>query len=89
VLVRFGRGELRNVSGWFGNDFRAALEGVEIPVFAHEIGQWSTYPDFSVIEKFTGYMRPSNYRIFRHIVILTTSGTMKTTGRKRTRRSNR
>lgn len=67
ALVRFGRGELRNVSGWFGNDFRTALEGVEIPVLAHEIGQWCAYPDFDVIEKFTGYMRPSNYRIFRHI----------------------
>ena len=66
-LVRFGRGELRNVTGWFGNDFRTALEGVEIPVLAHEIGQWCTYPDFKVIEKFTGYLRPSNYRIFRHI----------------------
>lgn len=66
-LVRFGRGELRNVTGWFGNDFRTALEGVEIPVLAHEIGQWCAYPDFKVIEKFTGYLRPSNYRIFRHI----------------------
>jgi beta-galactosidase len=66
-LVRFGRGELRNVTGWFGNDFRTALEEVEIPVLAHEIGQWCAYPDFKVIEKFTGYLRPSNYRIFRHI----------------------
>jgi hypothetical protein len=66
-LVRFGKGELRNTTGWFGNDFRTALEGVEIPVLAHEIGQWCAYPDFSVIDKFTGYLRPSNYRIFRHI----------------------
>ncbi len=66
-LVRFGKGELRNVTGWFGNDFRAALEDVDIPVLAHEIGQWCAYPDFDIIEKFTGYLRPSNYRIFRHI----------------------
>ena len=66
-LVRFGKGELRNTSGWFGNDFRKALEGVKIPVLAHEIGQWCAYPDFSVIDKFTGYLRPSNYDIFRHI----------------------
>lgn len=66
-LVRFGRGELRNTSGWFGKDFRRALEGVEIPILAHEIGQWCTYPNFDIIEKFTGYMRPSNYRIFRYI----------------------
>lgn len=66
-LVRFGKGELRNETGWFGNDFRKALEDVEIPVLAHEIGQWCAYPDFDVIEKFTGYLRPSNYRIFRYI----------------------
>ncbi|CBY13213.1 unnamed protein product, partial [Oikopleura dioica] len=66
-LVRFGKGELRNVTGWFESDYRTALEGVEIPVLAHEIGQWCAYPDFSVIDKFTGYLRPSNYRIFRHI----------------------
>lgn len=66
-LVRFGKGELRNVTGWFGNDFRKALEDVNIPVLAHEIGQWCAYPDFSVIDKFTGYLRPSNYRIFQYI----------------------
>lgn len=66
-LVRFGKGELRNTTGWFGADFRTALDGVEIPVLAHEIGQWCAYPDFSVIDKFTGYLRPSNYRIFRQI----------------------
>ena len=66
-LVRFGKGELRNVTGWFGADYRTALEGVEIPVLAHEIGQWCAYPDFSVIDKFSGYLRPSNYHIFRHI----------------------
>ncbi len=66
-LVRFGRGELRNASGWFGRDYRAALEGVGIPVLAHEVGQWCAYPDFDVIKKFTGFLRPSNYNIFKYI----------------------
>ena len=67
TLVRFGRGQLRNTSGWFGNDFRTALENVHIPVLAHEIGQWCAYPDFDVIEEFTGYLRPGNYEIFKYI----------------------
>lgn len=29
------------------------------------MGQWCSYPDFAVIKKFTGYLRPSNYRVFR------------------------
>ena len=72
ALVRYGRdphsmGELRNVSGWFGRDYRAALVDVHIPVLAHEVGQWCAYPDFDVIRKFTGYLQPSNYHIFQYI----------------------
>ncbi|HEX7630823.1 MAG TPA: hypothetical protein VF388_01715 [Lacunisphaera sp.] len=72
VLVRYGKdprdmAELRNQPGWFGQDYRAALTDVHIPVLAHEIGQWCAYPDFHVIDKFTGYLRPSNYHIFRYI----------------------
>jgi beta-galactosidase len=67
TLVRFDGGELRNVTGWFGADFRHALRDVNIPVLSHEIGQWCAYPDFDVIKKFTGYLRPSNYDIFKYI----------------------
>ena len=67
ALVRFGRGELRNTTGWFGRDHRLALEDVHIPVLSHEIGQWCAYPDFNVINEFTGYLRPGNYNIFKYI----------------------
>ena len=67
TLVRYGKGQLRNSTGWFGGDYSTALEGVGIPVLSHEVGQWCAYPDFDVMKKFTGYMRPSNYEIFRYI----------------------
>jgi beta-galactosidase len=67
ALVNFNGADLRNTSGWFGRDFRAALENVHIPVLAHEVGQWCAYPDFDVISEFTGYLRPGNYRIFKYI----------------------
>ena len=60
-------GELRNISGWFGRDYRAALGNIGIPVLAHEVGQWCAYPDFDVIKKFTGYLRPGNYHIFQYL----------------------
>jgi beta-galactosidase len=66
-LVRFGNGNLRNTSGWFGGDYRDALDTVHIPVLAHEVGQWCAYPDFDVINKFTGYLKPGNYDIFKYI----------------------
>ncbi|MES1166876.1 MAG: glycoside hydrolase, partial [Pseudomonadota bacterium] len=67
TLVRFNGGELRNSSGWFGQDYRVALETAHIPILAHEVGQWCAYPDFDVIKEFTGYLRPSNYDIFKYL----------------------
>ena len=67
ALVRYGGGQLRGISGWFGRDFREAVRTVEIPVLAHEVGQWCAYPDFGVMNSFTGYLRPGNFDIFRQI----------------------
>jgi hypothetical protein len=66
-LVRFGGGELRNSTGWFGGDYRSALDTVHIPVLSHEVGQWCAYPDFDVMQKFTGYLQPGNYDIFKYL----------------------
>jgi hypothetical protein len=65
AVQRIGPKPLRNKTGWFGRDYAASLEGVTVPVLSHELGQWVAYPDFSVIAKFTGYLRPGNYEIFR------------------------
>ncbi len=56
---------VRGNRGWFGADYSALLSGVKVPVLSHEVGQWCAYPDFDVINEFTGYMRPGNYEIFR------------------------
>ncbi len=65
AIQRIGPKPLRNKTGWFGRDYRESLEGISVPVLSHETGQWVAYPDFSVIDKFTGYLRPGNYEIFR------------------------
>ena len=67
TLVSMNRNPLRNITGWFGRDYRAALENVHVPVLGHEVGQWCAYPDFDVIQEFTGYLRPGNYDIFKYI----------------------
>jgi len=50
--------DVRGPRGWFGEDYeeelRARIGGVEQPVISHETGQWCSYPDFSVIDKFAG-----------------------------------
>lgn len=65
AVQRIGPKMLRGNSAWFGRDYGNSLENVKIPVVSHELGQWVAYPDYEVIKKFTGYMRPGNYEIFR------------------------
>ena len=65
AIGRVGPNHVRGESGWFGRDYRDAIAGVNVPVIAHEVGQWVAYPDFSIIQKFTGFMQPGNFEIFR------------------------
>ena len=65
AIQRIGQKMLRRESAWFGSDFGPSLEDINIPVISHEVGQWVAYPDYDVIKKFTGYLRPGNFEIFR------------------------
>ncbi len=46
-------------------DYREYIEGRAAPVIAHEIGQWCVYPRFAEMPKYTGYLKPRNFEIFR------------------------
>ena len=65
AMQRIGPKPLRGNKGWFGKDYGDSLTDIHVPVVSHETGQWVAYPDFSVIGKFKGYLRPGNYEIFR------------------------
>ncbi|HQU86559.1 MAG TPA: glycoside hydrolase family 2 TIM barrel-domain containing protein, partial [Pyrinomonadaceae bacterium] len=65
VMQRIGQKMLRGNTAWFGKDYGKSLEGIDIPVASHELGQWISYPNFDVMKKFTGYMKAGNYEIFR------------------------
>lgn len=65
AIGRVGMEHVRGEPGWFGGDYENAIAGVNVPIISHEVGQWCAYPDFNVIQKFTGFMRPGNYEIFR------------------------
>ena len=60
-------GSIRNSTGWKGKDHSHSLEGTTLPVICHELGQWCVYPDFSIIDKMNGYLRPRNFEIFKEI----------------------
>lgn len=65
AVQRIGPNMLRREGAWLGGDYGLSLVDINIPVIAHEVGQWAAYPDFDVIKKFKGYMQPGNYEIFR------------------------
>ncbi len=65
AIQRIGQKMLRRESAWFGRDYRESLVDINVPVVAHEVGQWASYPDYDIIKKFAGYLRPGNYEIFR------------------------
>ena len=65
------RGVLGPVTDW---DRWSMLTGTDaenyrrsaLPVIGHEVGQWSSYPNFSQLSKFTGTLKPYNYERFQH-----------------------
>ena len=46
-------------------DYRDYIAKRTVPVISHEIGQWCVYPNFEEIPKYTGYLKPRNFEIFR------------------------
>jgi hypothetical protein len=46
-------------------DYRDFVAARQAPVVSHEIGQWCVYPNFDEIPKYTGYLKPRNFEIFR------------------------
>ena len=46
-------------------DYRDYIGRFPQPLISHEIGQWCVYPDLGEIPKYTGYLKPRNFEIFR------------------------
>jgi hypothetical protein len=49
-------------------DYRSYISARKVPVISHEIGQWCVYPNFDEIPKYTGYLKPKNFEIFRDLL---------------------
>lgn len=64
---RYNTSKMRGREGWFGKDYRQYLEDIEAPFICHELGQYCAYPDFSLAEKFTGYLTSGSYRCYQRI----------------------
>lgn len=49
-------------------DYRDYIHQRSVPVISHEIGEWCVYPNFDEIKKYTGYLKPKNFEIFRDLL---------------------
>ncbi len=47
------------------SDYREFVTRHSVPVISHEIGQWTAYPNFDEIPKYTGTLKAGNLEIFR------------------------
>jgi hypothetical protein len=47
------------------SDYQDYINARSTPVLSHEIGQWCVYPNFAEMPKYTGYLKPRNFEIFR------------------------
>ena len=53
-----GQGFFNDFSPNSKDDYRASIEGLEVPLISHEIGQYSVYPRMEEISKYDGVLDP-------------------------------
>ena len=46
-------------------DFRDVIASEDRPIIGHEIGQWTFYPNFDEIKKYTGVLAAKNFELVR------------------------
>ena len=46
-------------------DFSKAIAPYDLPVVAHELGQWAVYPNYDEMGKYIGVLKPRNLEVFR------------------------
>lgn len=59
-------GIVRGFKGPFTNwDYSKVAKEINQTMLSHEVGQWNTFPDVGIINKYTGVMRPDNLELVR------------------------
>lgn len=53
----------------FDKNYNASVEGMEVPLITHEVGQYSVYPDLNEIKKYKGVLMPLNFMAVKEDLI--------------------
>jgi hypothetical protein len=54
-----------NAKPYTSVDYTDFISSQDKPVVSHEIGQWTSYPDYEQIKKYTGVLKPRNLEAFQ------------------------
>ncbi|HEX9934161.1 MAG TPA: discoidin domain-containing protein, partial [bacterium] len=65
IVGRIGSNPARGTAGWNGKDYRTTIQGVDVPIITHELGQHAVYPNFDEMKKYVGLFKPRNFEFFR------------------------
>lgn len=63
--LRIDRTRFAATPGGTDYNFSQAIAGYQLPVIAHELGQWAVYPSYDELGKYTGVLKPRNLEVFR------------------------
>lgn len=61
-----GQGVFNAEAPRFDLDYQKSAEGLGVPLIAHEVGQYSIYPNLKEINKYTGVLAPLNFNTIRN-----------------------
>ncbi|WP_455498444.1 sugar-binding domain-containing protein [Coprobacter sp.] len=57
-----GQGIFNDESPCFNKDYTSAVDGMDVPLISHEIGQYAVYPNLKEIDKYKGVLDPLNFK---------------------------
>lgn len=64
-----GQGVFNQEVPSFDKNYNASVEGMEVPLITHEVGQYSVYPDLNEIKKYKGVLMPLNFMAVKEDLI--------------------
>lgn len=50
----------------FDKDYRITADSIPVPIIAHEVGQYSIFPNLGEIKKYKGVLEPLNFKAVRY-----------------------
>jgi len=63
--LRIDRTRFGTTPGGTDYDFSQAIAPYQVPVVAHELGQWAVFPSYDELDRYTGVLKPRNLEVFR------------------------